>query len=159
MNRTMQAHAITVRELQIEQAVQIEASPERVFDALTTGIGAWWSHSNSGKPDAMTLEPRPGGRFFEEFGASGGAHFATVQYIKRSEQLRMTGPMGMTTPVLGVVNFSLETQGAATLLALSHHIIGVFDDEVIGIYGGGWQELLDIRLKDFVERGVRYRPE
>ena len=85
----------------------------------------------------MRLEPWPGGRFSEDLGAGDGAHFATVDYIKRPTHLRLTGSMGMTTPVVGVVNFSLELQDGASLLKLSHHVIGVFDDDVIEIYGGG----------------------
>lgn len=159
MNNTIQAKTVDLRQIHIEQAVRIGALPERVFEALTTDVGAWWSHSNSGQPDAMRLEPRPGGRFYEDFGGNDGAHFATIEYIKCPQQLRMTGPMGMTTPVLGVVSFDLKLQADATLLTLSHHVIGVFGDDVAEIYGSGWTELLGTRLKDFVERGVRFEPE
>ena len=40
MNKPTEANAANLSELRIEQEVRIEAPPERVFEALTSDIGA-----------------------------------------------------------------------------------------------------------------------
>jgi uncharacterized protein YndB with AHSA1/START domain len=145
--------------VQIEQAVLIEATSEHVFEALTSDVGAWWSHRFSAEAREVRLEPWVGGRFHEAFGANGeGALYATITYIKHGEVLRLSGPMGMPGPVVGVIGYTLEPQGGATLLKLSHRIIGHVSEEQRQRYTDGWRELLDTRLKVFVEQGVRYDP-
>ena len=145
-----------MEKLHIEQEVRIEAEPTRVFDALTTEIGAWWNHRFSEAPKGIYLEPKVGGRFYEEFNEKEeGALYATVTYLERGKKLRMAGPMGMSGAVTGVVDFELEPKGKATLLKLSHRVIGEVSDETKKGYTAGWQELLNKRLKDFIERGIR----
>ena len=152
--------------LRIEQEVEITATPERVFDALTAQVGAWWSQHFSPAPRAIALEPWPGGRFYEEFGGgvdamgTGGALYATVTYLEPGRRLALTGPFGMPGPVLGLVSFDLEPRadGAATLVRLSHHAVGAIDADTRARYGAGWGALLRDGLKRFVEEGVRHRP-
>jgi DNA-binding transcriptional ArsR family regulator/uncharacterized protein YndB with AHSA1/START domain len=164
IKRAAEQSATTQREVKamdrfhIEQKVYIEAEPLQVFDALTEPM-AWWSHSFSDPPHAILLEPKVGGRFFEVFDESGdGALYAVVDYVKRGETLRMTGPMGMRGPVVGFIRFDLEAQGGGTLLALSHRIVGEVDEETRTGYDEGWRDLLETHLKNFVERGLRLRP-
>jgi DNA-binding transcriptional ArsR family regulator/uncharacterized protein YndB with AHSA1/START domain len=139
--------------LHIEQELVIEAEPEAVFDALTGNVGRWWSHSFSASPNAITLEAEPGGRFYEQFGGeeSGGALYATVTRIKSGRTLDLSGPMGMAAPVVNFVTFDLEPRGDATLLKLSHRTLGDVDDRTRASYTAGWGELLNERLKPFVE--------
>ena len=160
-------HPQAPQTLRIEQEVEIAAAPERVFDALTAQIGAWWSRHFSPAPRAIALEPWPGGRLYEEFGGgagdagvTGGALYATVTYLERGRRLALTGALGMPGPVLGVVTFDLEPRagGGATLVRLSHHAIGAVDADTQDRYGAGWGALLRDRLKRFVEEGVRYQP-
>lgn len=143
----------------IEQKIVIKADPERVFDALTKNVGSWWSKHFSKEPKAIKLESEIGGRFYEEFGEGGsGALFAFVSYIDYGKALILTGPMGMTAPVLNFIQFELEPQDGSTLLRLSHKALGEVEQEVLSNYEAGWQLLLGKRLKPFVEDGKRYDP-
>ncbi len=101
--------AMNVGSMHIEQEVTIEASPERVFDALTNELSAWWGapYLVSDAAKALILEPRIGGRFYEDWGDGQGAQWATVTSIKRNEVLELTGPIGMSGVVQGVVCFEL----------------------------------------------------
>jgi hypothetical protein len=87
------------------------------------------------------LEPRVGGRFWEDWGGGDGALYATVTGIRRPEQLTCTGPMGMSGPVAGVFAMSLSEPRRATLVRLSHHAVGTINDETRAAYehrlGGG----------------------
>ncbi|MFC5260616.1 SRPBCC domain-containing protein [Kribbella qitaiheensis] len=46
---------------------EVAAPVTHAFDVWTGRCAAWWppSHTVSGNPDAITFEPRPGGRIFE----------------------------------------------------------------------------------------------
>src|SRR5688500_16864894 len=75
---TIGVGSATVRSFEIEQEVEIQAPPERVFDALTAEVGNWWSHAFDDAPRAILLEPHVGGRFHEVWGDDEGALYATV---------------------------------------------------------------------------------
>lgn len=53
----------------IRHSIVVPASRERAFHAFTHRVGDWWPATNSigGAPQAdVTIEPRAGGRWFEE---------------------------------------------------------------------------------------------
>jgi hypothetical protein len=54
--------------------------------------------------------------------------------------------------------FSLEpkNEGESTLLKLSHQAIGQLGQDTQANYNAGWQDLLGVRLKAFVEKGERH---
>jgi len=155
---TAKKEATTMETIHIEQEILIEEGPGRVFDALTTDVDAWWNQGFFTPNSIFRLEANVGGRFYEDFGVEkGGTLYATVTYIKKGEKLRMIGPMGMSGAVMGAIDFALESRDGATLLKLSHHIIGEVDGTVQETYTNGWQELLSQNLKIFVEQGRGYR--
>lgn len=51
--------------LRIESEQRINAPPEKVFEALTTGLDKWWPFR--ARPDAQIVyEPRASGYIFED---------------------------------------------------------------------------------------------
>jgi|SRR5579864_1331620 len=91
--------------MHIEQELVITAEPQRVFEALTTGVDAWWMQGFESPHSTFHLEPVAGGRFYEDFDQGrGSALYATVTYLEPSKKLRMTGPMGMRGPVMGNIS-------------------------------------------------------
>lgn len=148
----------TLNEVHIEQNITIASLPEQVFDALTQEISVWWTlpYFHSKETRQIVLEPRVGGRFYEDLGNDEGLLLATVMRIKRPEELRLMGPLGISNPVQGVVIFNLEGREETTVLQLSHRIIGEINEEIESAYSQGWSELLGARLKNFVEHGTRY---
>ena len=145
--------------IEIEQEVLIEAEPGRVFDALTTGVDAWWSNGKFKPNSTFHLEPRVGGKFSEHVGDAGeGSLFATVTLLKRDERLVLSGPMGVDRAVIGVVRFDLEAKDGATLVKLAHQMIGDVDEDTRTSYTQGWSVLRQ-NLKTFVETGRGYRSE
>lgn len=148
----------TVEAIHIEQEVTIAASPERVFEALTSEVAAWWGtpYLYSEAAQNVILEPKLGGRFYEVWGNNEGELYAIVTGIKRAERLELTGPMGMDGAVQGFISIHLEPKETATLIRFSHQAIGAVTAETQANYGQGWQDLLGVRLKAFVETGQRH---
>jgi len=59
----------TITPAPVRRSVRVKAAPARAFEVFTAGIGRWWpaSHSiNKGpKQQAVIIEPRTGGRWYE----------------------------------------------------------------------------------------------
>src|SRR5918992_249222 len=121
--------------------VVVAAPRDKVFDALCR-MGEWWPHAFR-EGAAVHLEPRVGGRFWEDWGDGDGALYATVTGIRRPDLLTCTGPMGMRTPVTAVWSMELSERDGGTLVRLSHHAVGPIDDETRAAYQEGWGEVLD----------------
>lgn len=149
---------IVLHGVHIEQEVTINAPVAQVFDALTNQVSAWWGapYLITDAPQAIIFEPKVGGRLYESSVNGEGALWATVTAIKANEWLELTGPIGMSGAVHSVVSFILEPGDKATRLKLSHRAIGELSEETQANYGAGWQDLLGVRLKAFVETGERH---
>lgn len=144
--------------MQIQQEITINAPPARVFDALTADIGAWWGAPyllNDAWARNIVFEPALGGRVYEDWGNGEGAMWATVTSIKRDDHVELTGRIGMGGAVIGIVAFTLEPRGKATLVRLTHRAAGEISDQQQSGYDKGWQDLVGHRLKAFVETGER----
>jgi len=141
--------------LNIEQQIDLKASPAEVFRALTLDIGEWW-----GQPylldDArdIVLDPVPGGLLKQLTRDGGGNVMYTVQAIRRDRLLVLNGPMYMPGAVFGSLRFELEpARGGSTRLLLKHWAIGDLSPATKDHFTRGWNELLDRRLRAFVEQG------
>jgi DNA-binding transcriptional ArsR family regulator/uncharacterized protein YndB with AHSA1/START domain len=151
---------VVLRSMQVEQEVTINAPAERVFEALTNDISPWWGapYLITEAPQSIILEPKVGGRMYEESGAGEGALWAMVTAIKKNEHLELTGPIGMSGALHSIATINLEpkNEGEATLVKFSHQAIGQLGEETQANYNAGWQDLLGVRLKAFVETGQRH---
>jgi DNA-binding transcriptional ArsR family regulator len=127
--------------LEVEQEAVVAAPREQVFDALCR-MGEWWPHRFR-DGSTVHLEPRVGGRFWEDWGNGDGALYATVTGIHRPERLACSGPMGMAGPVASVFSLTLEERPDGTLVRLSHHAVGPIDEETRAAYHTGWGEIFD----------------
>jgi hypothetical protein len=67
----------------------------------------------------------------------------------------MSGGMGMSGAVAGVIDIRLTPQGRGTVVRLTHRAVGEVTDETRSGYSRGWGVLLQERLKSYVERGLR----
>lgn len=140
MSTTTTEMAMTTMDNQLE--ITLPAPREAVFDALTSGMGAWWPHRVS-ETGTVVVEPRIGGRFFEDLGGDDGVLYATVTRLQRPEHVTLNGPMGMTGPVVSVMEFDLEKTAGGTLVRLSHKGVGDISEETKALYGEGWRGVFE----------------
>ena len=147
---------MNIDHMKIVHTVQIDAPPERVWSALTEELSEWWGkgYRLNDNSERLVLEVRPGGEFREEW-PGGGAIWATVSAVTEGEQLWLDGDIGMRGPVKGFVHLDLESHDGGTRLSLAHEAVGLISDGQQDDYHNGWHELLGVRLKRFVEDGVR----
>lgn len=143
----------------VEQEVIVNAPRERVFAALTREIGKWWCHRCGDAGSVHSLEAAAGGRFVESWG-KGSVLWGVVTRLEAPTVLRLSGPLGMHTPVSSVYQYTLEEidSGRSTLLKLSHRVNGEIDTYWKDAHERGWKALW-VTLKAWVEEGRAVDPE
>ena len=127
--------------LDVANDVTIDASRERVWDAITR-MGQWWPHRFR-DGSTVVLEPVVGGRFYEDWGGETGALYGTVVKVSAPAQIVVEGPMGMAGPVVGVWSMDLAETDGRTVLRYSHRAFGDISPETVQGYTSGWGEVLD----------------
>src|ERR671911_2290520 len=114
--------------LQVSHETHVRASLDATFDALLEQMGPA-NETPDGTPLPMTIEPRPGGRWFRDLGDDNGHFWGHVQAIKRPTLLEITGPLFMSYPVVSNVQYRLKEVDGGTLLTFRHSALGQIDDD------------------------------
>ncbi len=142
----------------ISLELAIEASPERVYQALTDEINRWWSYRFVADSHVF-LKPRVGGRFYEAFNSGGGALYAFITYLKPGEEIRLTGSLGLAEEGdNNIIRITLQPEPTdRTLLRLSHRFLYAPNVITVDTYKRSWLELLTQNLKPYVESGAVYQ--
>src|SRR5439155_18616035 len=96
-----------------------------------------------GTPLPMTIEARPGGRWFRDLGQDNGHFWGSVQAIKRPTLLEITGPLFMSAPVVSNVQYRLKEVDGGTLITFRHSAFGFVPDEFRAGLAAGWLPLLE----------------
>ena len=131
--------------LDVTQEILVHASPEATFAALLEEMGPQNQGAN-GAVMPMTLEARPGGRWYRDLGGDDGHFWGTVQAIKRPSLLEITGPLFMSYPVATNIQYRLSEVPGGTLIKFHHSSFGLIQDEHRKNVHKGWGSLHD-RIK------------
>jgi uncharacterized protein YndB with AHSA1/START domain len=91
----------------------------------------------------MTLEARPGGRWFRDLGGDNGHFWGVVQAIKRPTLLEITGPLFLSYPVVSNVQYRLKQADGGTQVEFRHSTFGPMPDEYRAGVDHGWTDLLN----------------
>lgn len=125
----------------ITDDISIDASLEDSFAALLEQMGPC-NEGPDGSAMPMTLEARPGGRWFRDLGDDNGHHWGHVQAIKRPTLLEITGPLFMSYPVASNVQYRLAEHDGGTRLIFRHSAFGLISDDHRRGLVGGWAHML-----------------
>ena len=134
--------------LDVDQHIQINAAIEKVFEGLLNRL----SKDNTTpekKIMPMTLERKPGGRWFRDLGEGVGHLWGFVQVIKPPTLLEITGPMFMSYPVAGHLQVRLESIDGGTRVSLRHRAFGCIEKEHREGVSHGWGHYLSVIKSDF----------
>lgn len=140
--------------MEIEQTVEIKASPEKVFDGLIQHLCDM--EGEPGKPRlALKLERKPGGRWYRDLGNDSGHLWGFVQSIKPPTLLEICGPMMISNPVSTHLLVRLAPTATGTRLVFKNEVFGPlpeeYKDHMKDGMGEGWAGML-AALKKSLER-------
>jgi uncharacterized protein YndB with AHSA1/START domain len=136
--------------LNVQKELQINAPASIVFDAILEE-SAGGLRSGDGKPLDLRLEPWPGGRWFRDLGNNTGHLWGHVQVIKPPTVLEITGPMFMSYPVAGHIQYRLTEKSGVTTLSFAHRAFGEISPEHRQGVNQGWEKIL-AQIKDRATR-------
>jgi uncharacterized protein YndB with AHSA1/START domain len=135
--------------LDLTQEVFVRASLDETFAALLTQMGRL-NETPDGKPFPMTIEPRPGGRWYRDLGGDNGHLWGHVQSIKRPTLLEITGPLFMSYPVVSNLLYRLKEVDDGTQITFRHTALGFIEEDHRKGLSAGWTPLLE-RVRREVE--------
>ena len=145
----------------IVERIEITASSERVFEALTdpAQLLAWWGDRASFPSTEWQLDPRVGGKWLSRWRGPGGASFTLGGEIIElvSPRLLVYSWWDERFPGLPptTVRYELASTPAGTLVTVTHDgfdgVRADFDD-----YNGGWSTVMR-RLRAHAESGRPFR--
>jgi uncharacterized protein YndB with AHSA1/START domain len=138
--------------LNITREIQVRASLAATFDAILEQMGPA-NETPDGNPLPMTLEARPGGRWFRDLGDDNGHFWGHVQAIKRPTLLEITGPLMMSAAVVSNIQYRLREVDGGTLVAFRHSALGFIPEEHRERLSQGWTPLLD-RIREHAEGSI-----
>jgi hypothetical protein len=127
--------------LTVKDEVLVRASLDHTFDSVLSHMGRL-NVTPDGKPFPMTLEARPGGRWFRDLGGDNGHLWGHVQSIKRPTLLEIYGPLFMSYPVVSNVQYRLKEVEGGTLIVFQHLAFGFIEDTHRQGVVAGWKPLL-----------------
>jgi uncharacterized protein YndB with AHSA1/START domain len=143
-----------------ELEVEIEASPERVWQALIHETNAWWlpDFHMVGPGSTVAFDPRAGGGLIETLPDGGSLLWCTVHWIRPTE--RMIYLVGHFSPDFGGpttsnLKLAVEPLGAGSVLKVTDAHHGNIDDGNLDSLQSGWTTLFTDGMKRFIEDGVR----
>ena len=141
--------------VQIELEIPIKAKPARVWKALVEETTAWWRKDFCTSPAAkgFIIEPRLGGRVFEDWGDGAGQVWYTVIGIDPPNSLMLQGLLSPAFggPAITLLHLEVKVSGKYAVLRLSDTIFGKVGDDKLAQTRDGWMMLFDGGLRAFVE--------
>src|SRR5688500_3070859 len=133
----------------ISEEIRVAASIETTFNSLVANLGRL-NETPDGKPLAMILETRPGGRWYRDLGGDNGHLWGFVQSIKRPALLEIWGPLFLSTATTSNLIYRLSEAGGETVISFKHTLVGPVPDEFRQNMEPGW-EAIHARVKQQAE--------
>ena len=160
MTGTVRADVIdaTAGGFTLRETAQINATPDKVYTAITTP-SLWWSssHTFSGNALNLTLDAHAGGCWCETLPNGGSVLHLTVVMAAPGKSLRLRGALGpfQTMAVDGSMVWSLAPGSGGTQLTLTYALGGYAKDGFGEISKGADGVLAEQvqRLKAYIETG------
>ena len=140
--------------VRVELEIRIEAPRDRVWKALVEDTTFWWPPSfYTGPAKGFHIEPRLGGRVYEDWGDEAGVVRYRVFAINPHKSLDLQGAMGVPYgPAVTLLHVELEDDGTRTVLKLSDSTLGESGGACDGTKEEGWRQVFGEGLRAYVEK-------
>lgn len=143
-----------ITSIEIKLQVEINATKDKVWNAITLDISAWWLpdfyfYENS----KIILEPFPGGRLFEDGGENGGGIWYNVLNINPKDSIQFVGNLSpqFGGPAATFLNLSLKEENEKTILTIVDSLFGFLQPGTEKQIEQGWKMLFEKGLKAYIE--------
>jgi hypothetical protein len=121
--------------LEVEQQIDVRAPVGAAFEGLLRQL-------TDRNVVPLKLERFPGGRWYRDLGDGAGHLWGLVQVIKPPTLLEIHGPLFMSYPVAGHLQFRLAEVPGGTRVTLRHRAVGMIEDAHREGVVKGWQQML-----------------
>ena len=133
--------------MNIEQTLDIKASPEKVFEGLIRHLCDM--EGEPGKPRLkLKMERKPGGRWYRDLGDESGHLWGFIQSIKPPTLLEIFGPLMMSYPVAGHMIIRLAPTSGGTRMVFKNQVFGPIPPEFRDGMPEGWESMLNALKRD-----------
>jgi hypothetical protein len=144
--------------VQVNVDVNIKASLDRVWKALIEETSAWWPRDfyTSTATKGFLIEPRLGGRVYEDWGNEAGLLWFTVIGINPPNALTLLGYLtpGFGGPAMTMLELSLNSLGETVALHVTETVSGRAEAKMEATLRDGWITIFDHGLRAYVEGQV-----
>jgi len=145
-----------VKSAEIKVGFSINATINRVWDALTLNLDKWWTSEFFANPDStkMVFEPYPGGRLFESGDNNNGILWYTVIRIDDYKKLDMTGYLfpEFGGPSVSYLSIELHAEENTTLVKVTDVHTGAYGEKTPDYLREGWEMIFGQSFKNYVEK-------
>lgn len=140
---------------QIAFEVEIRASLQDTWQGLVYEISTWWPKSNymSPKTQGFYLEPKPGGRMYEDYGNEEGLLWGEVVVLDGPHHLEIRTHLSPQYggPAFGFLKLILKEVEGGTQLSLTDVSMGTLTEKTISELTAGWRFLFAETFKQYME--------
>jgi uncharacterized protein YndB with AHSA1/START domain len=150
---TMTASTLDELTLNITQEIRVNAPLEATFAAMLEELGPH-NQQQDGTPMPMTIEAKPGGRWYRDLGHDNGHLWGHVQAIKRPTLLEITGPLFMSYAVVSNIQYRLAQIDGGTVITFRHRAMGFISEDHRAGLKTGWALKLE-QIRKTAERSAR----
>lgn len=143
-----------LRSARYQCEIRIDASSNRVWQALTAEIDVWWlpDFYVAGPNSTISFDARPGGQLLERTADGGGVLWYTVHACRPGLSLTLVGPLSAATgPGVTTLTLTLEDRDGGCTLTVVDALFGEISDDLIDRLRDGWLMLLGEGLKAHAE--------
>jgi uncharacterized protein YndB with AHSA1/START domain len=144
----------------VKRSIVVEATPETAFRVFTEGMGSWWpgkTHSvGEERVEAVVLEPRVGGRFFERLDDGTEHEWGRVTELDPPRRFACSWYASRGPDTAQTIEVTFEPEDGGTRVTLEQtgwEVLGDRAEEVRASYDseGGW----DLVLGRFAKAATR----
>jgi uncharacterized protein YndB with AHSA1/START domain len=139
----------------VELEVKIDSSLERVWKAIVEETSEWWPREffTSAGTKGFIIEPRLGGRVYEDWGGGAGLLWFTVIGLNPPTTLLLLGHLtpAFGGPAMSVLELALQSVGESVVLRVTETVSGRAEQSMEATLRDGWIAIFDAGLRVFVE--------